>query len=172
VVIEIYIAAPGVGDIRRQRVSDSARKQLFFFDAAFRRWSNKSQRQESPVASALLPQPKKHKVSACDRSTVDKHLPRELEQANKAVGALIVRADGKVLLLQEKKCKNEWIQPGGTPNHVLLVARNCAHYVQSDARGEVLISHSAYLSPESHRPESPMTLEPPTLPLVIPRPSH
>jgi hypothetical protein len=38
-----------------------------------------------------------------------------------------------------------------TPNLVLLVARNCAHYVQSDARGEVPISHySAYLSLESH----------------------
>ena len=28
-----------------------------------------------------------------------------------------------------------------TPNPVLLVARNCAHYVQSDARGEILMSH-------------------------------
>jgi hypothetical protein len=28
-----------------------------------------------------------------------------------------------------------------TPNPVLLVARNCAHYMQSDARGEDLIFH-------------------------------
>eukprot|EP01049_Picozoa_sp_SAG25_P015305 SAG25_NODE_3058_length_1242_cov_1.724409_2_plen_294_part_01 len=55
------------------------------------------------------------------QSTLDTHLlrhaacARQLEQANKAAGALIVRSDGKVLLLQERKYK-EWIQPGGKPD--------------------------------------------------------
>jgi hypothetical protein len=31
-------------------------------------------------------------------------------------GVLIVREDGKVLLLQEEKYKDKWIQPGGKPD--------------------------------------------------------
>jgi hypothetical protein len=56
------------------------------------------------------------------QSTLDTHLPkhaaraRQLEEANKAAGALIVRTDGKVLLLQERKYKDKWIQPGGKPD--------------------------------------------------------
>ena len=38
----------------------------------------------------------------------------------------------------------------------------CAHYVQSNARGRILMSHLAQLSLESTGPKSPITLEPQT----------